>query len=240
MLSAKQESVDLTIYPDSDDMGEGELQRLICELLRPLLARFLADRLSGDFHVGANQFLYYQPRNSAARIAPDVYVLSGVPQSRVEPIWKLWEVGPPLFCLEVVSSHVGKDYASSPALNEKAGTRELVVFDPEADPEAEGGDRFLWQIWRRSRRGGPLKLALQSNHACVRSVALGCYLLCEGEGGQRRIRLAKGFRVHELIPTDAERAEHEASRAAHEAERADRAEERVRELEKLYLGRPRP
>ncbi len=97
MLSAKQESVDLTIYPDSDDMGEGELQRLICELLRPLLARFLAERLSGDFHVGANQFLYYEPRNSAARIAPDVYVLSGVAQSRVEPSWKLWEVGPPSF-----------------------------------------------------------------------------------------------------------------------------------------------
>ncbi len=231
---------DPTIYPETDEMGEGELQRLICELLRPLLARFLAERAHGDVHVGSNQFLYYEKHNSAARIAPDVYVLPDVPQARVARSWKLWEVPAPSFCLEVVSTVVAKDYAASPALNERAGTRELVIFDPERD----GDKRWLWQVWRRNRRGS-LELAEQTNDDRVRAATLGCSLRRTGAGGETRIRLATGFGGRDLVPTDAERAEREALRAtreaqraaraavraAHEAERADAAERRVRELE---------
>lgn len=252
---------DPTIYPETDEMGEGELQRLICELLRPLLARFLAERSPGDVHVGSNQFLYYEKHNSAARIAPDVYVLPDVPQTRVARSWKLWEVPPPSFCLEVVSTVVAKDYAASPALNELAGTRELVIFDPEH----EGDARWLWQVWRRDRRGA-LELVEQTNHDRVHAVTLGCYLRRTGNGGETRVRLATGFGGRDLVPTDAERAAreaqraareaqraaheavraaHEAERAAHEAERAkreaeraDAAERRVRELE-AKLGRTR-
>lgn len=229
MRSVTKNPVDTTIYPDTDDMGEGELQMLICELLRPLLQRFLAERVRGDIHVGKNQFLYYVPRNSAARIAPDIYVLPDIPQSRVEPSWKLWEVGPPSFCLEVVSSNVNKDYAASPTLNNDAGTRELVIFDPAADNE----ERWVWQIWRRSRKGAALSLVEQTNEDRVRSVSLGCFLRTIGTGGDTRVRIATGFGGRDLFPTDAERAAQEAERATQEAERAARAERRIQELEGL-------
>src|SRR5215471_5656782 len=97
---------DETLYPETDDMGEGELQRLISELLRPMLARFLAER-GVVAHVGADQFLYAVKGDATRRAAPDIYVLPGIPQERIAPSWKLWEVGPPSFCLEIVSRDVG-------------------------------------------------------------------------------------------------------------------------------------
>jgi len=42
-MVAAARKLDTTIYPETDESGEGELQKLINELLRPLLARFLAE-----------------------------------------------------------------------------------------------------------------------------------------------------------------------------------------------------
>ena len=46
-------------YPESDDMGEHEIQRLIAELLRPLMDRFLVEKRR-PAHVGADQFIYWK------------------------------------------------------------------------------------------------------------------------------------------------------------------------------------
>src|SRR4051794_6364615 len=80
MVAARK--LDTTIYPETDHMGEGELQQLIDEFLRPLLARFLLAK-GRTSHVGSNTFLYYRQFDSSKRIAPDIYVLAGVPQSRI-------------------------------------------------------------------------------------------------------------------------------------------------------------
>ena len=79
-------------------------QQLIDELFRPLLARYLATR-GVVAHVGSNTFLYYRQYDSSKRIAPDVYVLPGVPPSLISRSWKLWQLEQaPSFALEVVST----------------------------------------------------------------------------------------------------------------------------------------
>jgi hypothetical protein len=205
---------DPTIYPDRDDVGEGELQRLICELLRPLLARFLAAR-GETWHVGADTFIYWKQHDSSKRVAPDVYAMRGIPQSQVVPCWKVWETGVvPSFALEVVSRDVGKDYESAPELHAKVGTGELVIFDPEA--RARRG-RARWQVYRQVGKRGLVSVAV-TNDDRVRSKALGYWLVATGQGTEQRVRIATGASGDHLVPTEAELVEVE--RAAKEVERA--------------------
>ena len=77
MASAAEDLHDPTIYPVTDEMGEGSLQRFISELLRALIVSHLTSEGRRAF-VGANQFIYYEQHNSKACVAPDVYVLDGV------------------------------------------------------------------------------------------------------------------------------------------------------------------
>jgi hypothetical protein len=245
VAAAKKRSpadVDPTIYPEADGMGEGLLQRLICELLRPLLARFLAERDAArgrheDWTVGADQFIYWQKHNSAARVAPDVFVLRGVPPSPAIRSWKVWETGiAPLFCLEIVSDDADKDYDDAPAIYAKLGVTELVIFDPRAR-EARGlRERARFQVYRRVGARGLVSVDF-TNDDRVRSKTLGCWLRVVGDGDDQRVRVALGPRGDELVPTDAERADAErtakdAERAAKEAERAARL---VAEAEVLRL-----
>jgi len=194
-------------------MGEGELQQLIDELFRPLLARWLASR-NVVAHVGSNTFIYYRQFDSSSRIAPDVYVLPDIPQTRIGRSWKLWEIGVrPSFVLEVVSLDVDKDYFEVPAVHgADIGTGELVIFDPEARGRK---DRNVWQVYRRTRTG-ELRLVERSDGDRVVSKALDCHLRVVGEGDAQRVRVATGSRGEVLFPTEAEaeRAEKEREQAA--------------------------
>lgn len=224
MTSAAKELVrDPTVYPETDDMGEGELQRLMTELLRPLLARFLAER-GVVAHVGANQFLYWAQFEPTRCIAPDIYVLPGIPQSRVEKIWKLWEEPTvPSFCLEIVSNDHEKDYQHIPKVCDEIGVSEVVIYDPEPGNDKE---RVTWQVYRRAKRGG-LTQVLRTDAATVRSTELGCWLCEVGEGGDRRLRVAHDAAGRDLYPTEAEleAAAREAEAAALEAEAVAREAE---------------
>jgi hypothetical protein len=68
--SPEERRSDGVIYPETDDMGDREIQRLIAELLRPLLARFLEAR-GQRAHVGADQFFDWVEGNPTRRLAPD-------------------------------------------------------------------------------------------------------------------------------------------------------------------------
>jgi Uma2 family endonuclease len=105
MVSAELEDV---FYPETDNMGEGELQRMICELLRPLLARFLAEQ-GRIAHVGADTFFYFRKGDPSKVLAPDIYVLEGVPQEKLARSYKLWELAaPPVVAIEVVSRDIDR------------------------------------------------------------------------------------------------------------------------------------
>ena len=209
-------------------MGEGLLQRLIMELLRPLLARFLAD--AGKVaSVGADQFIYYKKGDPHARIAPDVYVLPGVPPSRRIRSWKIWEEGfPPSFCFEVVSEDVRHDYEEKPILYRETGTRELVIFDPDS---AGHPDRYRWQVYRQVKGRGLVRVEVAQGDR-VRSKELGLWLRQIGEGDAARVRPASGKDGELLMPTPEEReqAQREAKEREREAKEREReAKERERE-----------
>jgi Uma2 family endonuclease len=218
MIPARR--VDPTIYPDTDYMGEGELQQLIDEMLRPLLARWFEVR-GVVAHVGSNTFIYLKQFDASARIAPDIYVLPGVAQHDISRSWKLWELdAPPSFALEVVSLDVRKDYIDAPAIHARIGTPEVVIFDPEMQGRR---DRYRWQVFRRVR--GLLRLVERSNGDRVYCRQLGAWLRVVGEGDLQRVRVATGPRGTRLFPTEAEaeRAEKERERAEKERERADKS-----------------
>jgi len=221
---------DPTHYPIEDDVGEGILHKLIAELLRPLVERWLAARGTPVF-VGANQSIYWVQYEPTKCVAPDVYVLPGVAGDADVETWKVWETGiVPTFALEVVSRDWHKDYEESPRRYAELGVQELVVFDPKDD--ADRG-RWRWQVFRRlPKRGFVLVERTQADRA--RSKVLGAWLRATGRGTKLRIRLATDARGEVLFPTeaDAERAEKEAARASEQAERArrERAENEVRRL----------
>lgn len=207
-------------------MGEDFLQRVIAEALRPLIARWLKARRVRAF-TGADQFLYWAEGDPTRRVAPDVYVLPKVDPGAVPASWRLWEVGPPSFALEVVSRDVGKDYEDAPAEYAAMGAKELVIFDPGATPRSR--TRVRWQVYRRLARRGFVRVA-QTMDDRVESSALGCWLVAVGGGRDVHLRLGTGVGGAELFPTEAEeeRAAKEQERAAREQERARAEQERAR------------
>jgi hypothetical protein len=235
--AAKQLVPDPTVNPDEDHLGEGELQRLMLELLRPMLARFLAER-GVVAQVGANQFLYWVQFEPTRCIAPDLYVLPGIDQSRVEKSWKLWnEAVVPSFCLEIVSSDHEKDYVTIPTACAEMGVDEVIVFDPEASLSR---DRITWQLFRRTKRGGRLEQVERTDRDTVRAERLGCWLTAVGRGKEQRIRVSLDARGEDLYPTEAE-SERAARDALAEATRArDALELEVKRLRAELATRTRP
>jgi hypothetical protein len=221
-------------YPETDDMGEHEIQRLIAELLRPLLARFLAER-DVLAHVGADQFIYWEEGNPAKRLAPDVYVLPGIDPAIAIRSWKTWETGVrPSWALEVVGTDTTKDYEDGPAAYAEMGVDEVLVFDPHATPTRRSRIRF--QLFRRLKKRGLVRVeATQGDR--VYSKVLGAWVRAVGHGDLVRLRVGLGVEGDELYPTEveAERAAKEAERAAKEVERAGRleAEQEVARLRML-------
>jgi len=202
------------------------------ELLRPTLARILAER-GKVATVGADQFIYFREGDASRRIAPDVYVLPGVkPGTRIKS-WKVWHEGfAPSFCFEVVSEDVRYDYEEKPILYGEMGTRELIVFDPESEGQPE---RYRWQVFRRVKGRGFVRVAI-SQADRVRSKELRLWLRHVGEGANMRVLPALGDDGDDLVQTaeeraQSERAEKEHERAEKEHERAEKEHERAERLQ---------
>jgi Uma2 family endonuclease len=211
---------DPTFYPTEEKVGQDTLQMLILELLRPLLERWYALRDKPTF-VGADQFIYYKRFHPEKVVAPDLYVLPGVPPGRRIKSWKVWKTGiVPSFALEVVSSdNPEKDYVEVLDRYAELGVDELVVFDPDHELS---DDRVRWQRHRRLKTRGFVKVE-SSNADRIRSRRLGCFLRVVGDGDSARLRLATGPTGDDLFPTG-----EEAERTAKE-----QALRRVAELEAL-------
>ncbi|UQA59636.1 Uma2 family endonuclease [Polyangium aurulentum] len=237
---------DPTFYPSTDDMGEDTIQRLITELLRPLLERYLAAHGIQAF-VGADQFIYWEKGNPRATVAPDVYVMPGLPQDLVPRCWKVWRTGvAPSFALEVMSEEDdGKDLEDSPRRYEALGVKEVIVFDPYVNV-ASGRMRF--RVHRRNEQGR-LVLVQTTNADRVHSEVLGCFLRAVGQDATLRLRIAVGPAGDELFPTEAEeerakaREERKAFKAEQEAREAERkarqAERKAREAAEAEIAKLR-
>jgi Uma2 family endonuclease len=214
--SARRSAV---FYPVVEEkVPEHELQGLIRELLRPMLARFLAER-GLVAHAGADQFIYWVEGDPTTCIAPDIYVLPGVSQKRIIPNWKVWEDGiAPSFTMEIVPpKRTAKDYRKSPALHDALGVNELVISDPFTRPGTPSR-RVRWQVYRRVRGRGLVRVEVSQGDR-VRSKSLGVWLRAVEDGEGIFVRLGMGPEGDELFPTEGEAAA-ERARAATEQARA--------------------
>jgi hypothetical protein len=221
-------------YPETDHMGEDALQRFIAELLRPLVAMWLA-MCGRRCFVGADQFVYLVEGDARKRVAPDVYVLPGVDPDVAPPCWKLWELeAPPSFALEIVSKDRKKDYDDLPPVYGRMGARELLLFDPKAN--ARSRVRVRWHVYRHMGRRG-WRLVERSNEDRVYSRELGCWLRAVGDGPRLRVRLATGGRGDVLLPTEAERAKAELTIAEAQAGAERAARQRAEEVSRAEAQR---
>ena len=79
-------------------------------------------------------FLYYVEGAPEHVVAPDVFVVFGVPK-RKRRIYKLWEDGrPPSLVIEVTSADTRKkDLGPKKALYQRLGVEEYLLYDPLGD-----------------------------------------------------------------------------------------------------------
>lgn len=217
-MTALSDPHDPTVYRVEDDVGEHELQTYILEVLRPLIEAYLRER-EVDAHVGSDQFIYWKQHDPQACVAPDIYVLPGVPQSIAIDVWKVWERGVvPSFALEVVGRDPHKDYEVAPRRYAELGVDELVVFDP-----FDGPGRVAFAVYRKT--GESLTQVQATNEDRVYSKQLGCHIRRVGRREETRLRIASGPEGDSLVPTEREAKEAALARVAElEALLAERGE----------------
>ena len=112
-------------YPEADGqpMAETDVHRdLMIDLIAMLREYFRDDP---HVYISGNLFLYYEEGNPRRVVAPDVFVVKGVPGGR-RRIYKLWDV-----VFEVTSpSTRSEDLRTKHDLYERLGVTEYFLFDP--------------------------------------------------------------------------------------------------------------
>jgi Uma2 family endonuclease len=121
-------------YPESDGkpMTETDAHRKqMINLLVVLEAHFRTDP---QVYVGGNLMIYYVEGDPKASIAPDVFVVRGVPK-RNRRVYKMWEEGrAPDVVIELTSrSTRDEDLGSKRWIYAEMGVREYFLFDPLGD-----------------------------------------------------------------------------------------------------------
>ncbi len=119
-------------YPSSDGkpVAESDFQFTPLAYARDSLRLHFRDR--SDVYVAGNLLIYYEEGNPKARVAPDVFVVLGVP-NRDRSSYFLWEERKaPDFVLEVTSrSTLREDQGRKRALYRRLGITEYWQFhDP--------------------------------------------------------------------------------------------------------------
>jgi Uma2 family endonuclease len=132
-------------YPESDGepMAESKLHfEEMVYVWQGLRERFEAEP---DVFVGANMFLYYRKGDPTAVVAPDGFVVKGVPKlpgNRTRKKYLLWEEGEaPCFVLETTSMSTRRKDEEKREIYARLGVAEYFQFDPEGeylDPRLQG------------------------------------------------------------------------------------------------------
>jgi Uma2 family endonuclease len=167
--------------------------------LRTLLYDFLALAFSDRATIGCDQFVYWDPTDPKACLAPDAFVRLGRPDHLFRS-WKVWEHGAPQLAVEVISDadESDRDWDAKLSRYQRLGITELVRFDPDSN------DRRL-RVWdsieedlveRELDTATAASRVLPGHWSIVEDPTLGFTLrLSEDELGQR------------LYPTATEKAE---------------------------------
>ena len=121
-------------YPSSDGqpMAESDLHRKeMVDLIEALTRRY---RDAPDVYVAGNLFLYYRQGDPRSVVAPDVFLVKGVPKGD-RLTYKLWEEGhAPSLVIEVTSNSTrNEDLDRKKRCYESLGIEEYFLFDPTGD-----------------------------------------------------------------------------------------------------------
>ncbi len=214
-------------FPVSDpewDMPESHRHKRLCEVLYQLLCAVLPPEHAA---IGADQFVYFDPRDPRRKCAPDAFVKLGVPAQAITS-WKTWEKGAPDLCVEILSAWDTEEKLTLPEKLERfeaMGVVEVVTFDAAAP---QGSRIRAWE----SVKGDLVERVVERESTF--SVVLGKWFvvapyLAEGRPPLQRLeaalRLSDDAAGTGLVPTpderDATRAVAEIARAAAEAARAE-------------------
>jgi Uma2 family endonuclease len=122
-------------YPESDDEPMAETKHHLQEMV--YVWEGLEDRFEAepDVFVGANMFLYYRKGDPTAVVAPDGFVVKGVPKrwpgGHERTTYLLWEEKQaPCFVLETTSTSTHRRDEEKKKLYEHLGVAEYFQFDP--------------------------------------------------------------------------------------------------------------
>lgn len=121
-------------YPESNGLPLAETRFQYDSLTYAAGALDVHFRESPDVAVEGNRLLYYVEGDPRSRVAPDVFVVFGVPKRR-RRTYRLWEEGKaPDFVLEVTSRSTRRqDAGFKRDLYARLGVREYWLFDPTGD-----------------------------------------------------------------------------------------------------------
>jgi Uma2 family endonuclease len=123
-----------THYPDSDGkpMAESDFQRKPLAYAVEALAYFFRDR--PDVYVSGNLLIYYEEGSPELSVAPDVFVVVGVPRQERRSYF-IWREGKaPDFVIEITSRATrSEDQGAKRGIYAYLGVREYFQYDPTGD-----------------------------------------------------------------------------------------------------------
>lgn len=161
-------------YPESDGqpMAETDIHRdLMVELMQALRRRYRRDP---DVYVTGNLFFYFVKGDPRAVLAPDLFLVKGVPKGK-RRTYKLWEEGRvPSLVVELTSDSTRREDLSKKDIYRRLGVEECFLFDPCQDylkPSLQG---------YRLRDGQYRAIEPEADGALL-SLATGLLLRREGE-----------------------------------------------------------
>ena len=185
--------------------------------LRTLIYDFLVLAFGEVATIGCDQFVYWDPSDPRACLAPDAFVRFGAKDEHFDS-WKVWERGVPQVAIEIISAADSSQLSWAEKLERyrRLGVSELVRFDPET-PE------HPLRIWDFV---GDELLERRLLEQCAQSRYLaGFWLPVEDSNGDLTLRLSRDEQGQQLFPT---RAEQSAARAEQSAARAEQVEQALR------------
>lgn len=164
-------------YPEGDGqpVAETEIHRDNLFNLLFMLRHFFEN--DANVVVSGNLLIYYVEGNPRAVVAPDLFVVFGIPR-RPRRVYKVWEEGKgPDVVIELTSASTRwEDLGSKKGLYEALGVKEYFLFDPFGEylnPPLQG---FQW-----TEEGYRPIRPLSSGPLTLRSELLGLDLRAEGE-----------------------------------------------------------
>jgi len=199
-------------FPEEAEMPETKWRLELRTALYQILKLAIGDRAT----IGCDQFVYWDPTDPRACLAPDSFVRLGQ-KDEMFGSWKVWERGAPHVAVEFVSEHDTKGETWDIKFDKyrRLGVLELVRFEAEKP----GAQLTVWD-----QVGGHLlnRELADPRRADCRPLGLSWVVVDDADCGTA-LRLADPA-TNTLLPKPAEKAE-----AA--AERVRALEEELRRLE---------